>query len=97
MKTPAAKADRPRNLQGFPLRVVPVMSDVEAGEALEMIRKTTKIIRLVEELRHDLPMVKDRHDQRQLHCRNRWIPMGYLQPWRNGATKFDPYFAFVQV
>ena len=25
-------------------------------------QKTTKIIRLLEELRHDLPMVKDRHD-----------------------------------
>ena len=42
-------------------------------------QKTTTIIRLLEELRHDLPMVKDRHDPEVTECRNRWIPMRYLR------------------
>jgi uncharacterized membrane protein len=37
-------------------------SELELQVNLLTEQKTTKLIRLLEELRHDLPMVKDRHD-----------------------------------
>jgi uncharacterized membrane protein len=41
-------------------------------------QKTTKLIRLIEELRHDLPMVKDRHDPEAAALQKPTDPEGLL-------------------
>lgn len=52
-------------------------------------QKTTKLIRLLEELRRDLPMVKDRHDPEAAALQEPTNPKEDLRPWRNGVTRID--------
>lgn len=60
---------------------------LELQDNLLTEQKTTTIIRLLEELRHDLPMVKDRHDPEATEMQKPMDPDEVLAALENRREK----------